>query len=136
MGKISIGGEFGYGASADLAGVRWAHHGVRNVMRRFGLLADPIESLVPPGLDRQRVVAQNDIDKYVTAPADGIAEPLVPLGSFVRAGTPVVRLHDFDRVDEPGLLIPADSDGYVMVRRFQAATRQGDVVMVIGQEIE
>src|SRR5262249_13477163 len=87
MGKITIGGEFGYGASADLAGVRWAHRGVRNVMRRFGLLADPIESLVPPGLDRQRVVAQTDIDKYVTAPADGIAEPLGARGSFDPAGT-------------------------------------------------
>jgi predicted deacylase len=91
---------------------------------------------VAPGLDRQRVVSQTDIDKYITAPADGIAEPLVPLGSFVRAGTPVVRLHDFNRIDEPGLIIPADHDGYVMVRRFRAVTRQGDVVMVIGQEIE
>ena len=136
LGKITIGGEFGFGASADLAGVRWAHHGVRNVMRHFGLLASPIESLVPPGLDRQRVVSQTDIDKYITAAADGIAEPLVPLGSFVRAGTPVVRLHDFDRIDEPGRIIPADHDGYVMVRRFRAVTRQGDVVMVIGQEIE
>jgi predicted deacylase len=135
MGKITIGGEFGYGASTDLAGVRWAHHGVRNVMRHNGLLAGPIESLTPPGLDRQRVVAQTDIDKYVTAPADGIAEPLVPLGSFVHADTPVACLHDFDRFDEPGTVIRADQDGYVLVRRFRAETRQGDVVMVIGQEI-
>src|SRR5205814_10417283 len=92
MGKITIGGEFGYGASADLDGVRWAHHGVRNVMRRFGLLAGPTESLLPPGLDRQRVVAQTDIDRYTTAPVDGIAEPLVPLRSFLRAVTPDARL--------------------------------------------
>src|SRR5579859_3854080 len=38
MGKITIGGEFGFGASADLDGVRWAHHGVLNVMRHHGLL--------------------------------------------------------------------------------------------------
>jgi hypothetical protein len=30
---------------------------------------------------------------------------------------------------------PVDADGYVMVRRFPAKTRQGDVAMVIGQEI-
>jgi predicted deacylase len=36
LGKITIGGEFGYGASADLQGVRWAHEGVLNVMRHFG----------------------------------------------------------------------------------------------------
>jgi predicted deacylase len=135
MGKVTIGGEFGYGASADLDGIRWAHHGVLNVMRHRGLLNSPIESVVPPGLDRQRVVSQTDINKYITAPADGIAEPLVPLGSFVRAGTPVVRMHDFDRIDESGMVIPADDDGYVLVRRFRAETRQGDVVMVIGQEV-
>jgi predicted deacylase len=135
MGKVTIGGEFGFGASADLDGIRWAHHGVLNVMRFHGLLDSPIESLMPSGLDRQRVVAQTDIDKYITAPASGIAEPLVPLGSFVRAGTPVVQLHDFDRIDEPGLVISADDDGYVLVRRFRAETRQGDVVMVIGQEV-
>ena len=45
-------------------------------------------------------------------------------------------MHDFDRIDEPGIVIPADEDGYVLVRRFRAETNQGDVVMVIGQEIE
>jgi predicted deacylase len=136
MGKITIGGEFGYGASTDLQGVRWARHGVLNVMRHNGLLTSPIESLVPAGVDRQRVVAQTDIDRYVTAPISGISEPLVPLGAFVRAGTPVARVHDFERIDEPGIDIRADQDGYVLVRRFRAHTQQGDVVMVIGQEVE
>ena len=76
-------------------------------------------------MDRQRVVAQTDIDRYVTAPMSGISEPLVPLGSFVRAGTPVARLHDFDRFDEPGVDICADQDGYVLVRRFRAADQSG-----------
>lgn len=134
LGKITIGGEFGFGASTDLLGVRWAHRGVLNVLRRFGLLTSPLEDLTPPGLDRQRVVAATDIDRYVTAPARGISEPLVPLGAYVTAGTPVARLHDFDRLDEPGITIRADLDGYVLVRRFRAQTEQGDVVMVIGQE--
>lgn len=135
MGKITIGGEFGFGASTDLDGVRWAHHGTLNVMRHNGVLASPMENIVPAWVDRQRVVVQTDIDRYVTAPVSGISEPLVPLGSFVRAGTPVARLHDFDRFDEPGIDICADQDGYVLVRRFRAETNQGDVVMVIGQEV-
>jgi predicted deacylase len=136
LGKVTIGGEFGYGASADLQGVRWAHHGVLNVMRDAGLLPGPIENLVPPSVDRQRLVWATDVDRWLTAPADGVGEPLVALGGYVRAGQPVVRLHDFDRIDEPGLIIPADQDGYVLVRRFRAVTRQGDVVMVIAQERE
>ena len=75
-----------------------------------------------------------DIDRYITAPFRGISEPLVPLGSYVRAGTPVVRLHDFDRIDEPGTTIRADGDGYVLMRRFRALTEPGDCIMVIGEE--
>lgn len=135
MGKVTIGGEFGYGASADLQGVRHAYGGVLNVLRRYGLLPGEIEDLRPPGLDRQRVVWATDIDGYVTAPCAGIAEPLVPLGARVAAGTPVARLHDFERLDEPGVTIRADRDGYVLVRRFRAQTEQGDVVMVIGSEM-
>jgi len=134
LGKITIGGEFGYGAATDLQGVRWAHGGVLNVLRHFGLLASPLVNLVPPGVDRQRVVVATDIDRYITAPLRGISEPLVPLGAFVTQGTPVARLHDFDRIDEPGATIVADSDGYVLMRRFRAETEQGDMIMVIGQE--
>ncbi|HEV2068069.1 MAG TPA: succinylglutamate desuccinylase/aspartoacylase family protein [Thermomicrobiales bacterium] len=134
MGKITVGGEFGYGASTDLAGVRWAHHGVLNVMRHNGLLDSPIESLTPPGLDRQRFVVSTDIDRWITTPVSGISEPLVPLGAFVTAGTPVTRIHDFDRIDESGVEIRADQNGYVLCRRFHAPTQQGDIVMVIARE--
>jgi predicted deacylase len=136
MGKITIGSELGYGASTDLDGVRWAQGGVRNVMRRFGLLDEPLEELTTPGLDRQRVVSAVDIDRYVTAPVSGISEPLVPVGAFVRAGQPVSRIHDFERFDEPAVEILADSDGYVMCRKFRAATEQGEVVMVIAEEVD
>ena len=136
MGKITIGSELGFGASTDLDGVRWASGGVRNVMRRFGLLDEPIEDVTTPGLDRQRVLSATDIDRYVTAPVSGISEPLVPVGAFVRAGQPVTRIHDFERVDESPVEIAADSDGYVMCRKFRAATEQGEVVMVIAEEIE
>jgi predicted deacylase len=135
MGKLTLGGEFGYGASTDLDGVRWAHHGVMNVLRHNGMIGGPIESLTPVGLDRQRIVAATDIDRWITALISGVSEPLVPLGSYVTSGTPVARIHDFDRVDESGVEIRADQDGYVMCRRFRAVTEQGDVVMVIAQEI-
>jgi predicted deacylase len=135
MGKITIGSELGYGASTDLDGVRWAQHGTRNVMRRFGLLDEPVADLTTPGLDRQRIVSATDIDRYVTAPCSGISEPLVPVGAFVQRGQPVTRIHDFERWDEPAIEIAADQDGYVMCRKFRAATKQGEVIMVIAQEV-
>lgn len=135
MGKITIGSELGYGASTDLDGVRWAHHGTLNVLRHYGLFDEPVAPLTPPGLDRQRVVAATEIDRYVTAPCSGISEPLVPIGSYVTKGMPVTRIHDFDRWDEAPVELLADQDGYVMYRKFRAATEQGEVVMVIAREI-
>jgi predicted deacylase len=135
LGKVTIGSELGYGASTDLDGVRWAQQGMRNVLRRYGLLTEPIADLTPPGLDRQRVVSATDIDRYVTAPVSGISEPLVPIGAFVRQGQPVARIHDFERFDESPVEIRADGDGYVMCRKFRAATEQGEVVMVIAEEV-
>jgi len=135
IGITTIGSELGFGASTDLDGVRWAHHGTLNVLRDAGLLADPIVPQTDPGLDRQRVVKALDIDRWVTSPADGVIEPVAALGSFVRQGDLVARLHDFDRWDEPGFDIRADQDGYVMCRKFRAATQQGDVVMVIAEEV-
>jgi predicted deacylase len=135
LGKITIGGEFGYGASTDCQGVRWAYHGVLNVLRRHGLLAGAVEPLLPPDCDRQRFVSSTDLETWLTAPVSGISEPLLPLGSVVRRGQPVAAIHDFERIDEPPAEIRANLDGYLLVRRFRAPTTQGDVVAVIAQEI-
>ena len=136
MGKITIGGEFGFGASTDLDGVRWAHHGTLNVMRHNGLLTSPIEKIVPR---MGGPAARRRADRYRPlrhrANAAASASRSCRSAPIVRAGTPVARLHDFDRFDEPGVDICADQDGYVLVRRFRAETNQGDVVMVIGQEV-
>jgi len=134
-GKITIGSELGFGTSTDLDGARWAQQGTRNVMRRYGLLDEPIVDLVTPGLDRQRVVSATDIDRYVTAPVSGISEPLVPIGAYVEKGQPVGRIHDFERIGEEPVEIVADGNGYVMCRKFRAATEQGEVVMVIAEEV-
>ena len=72
----------------------------------------------------------------ITSPIAGISEPLAPLGGYVTAGTPVARVHDFYRWDEPGIDIVADQDGYVLCRKFRARTEQGDVVMVIAKEVD
>ena len=128
-------GEIGYGASTDLQGVRWAYEGTLNVMRHFGLLAGKPADLRPPGLDRQRVVRATDVNRWITAPVSGVSEPLVPLGAFVTKGTPVTAIHDFERWDEPPTVVCADGDGYVLSRKFRAATEQGEVVMIIAEEV-
>jgi predicted deacylase len=136
MGKITIGSELGYGASVDLWGVRWATEGTRNVMKRFGLIQGDLVDTRPPDLDRQRVVSATDVNRWITAPVSGISQPLVPLGAFVRKGTPVTAIHDFERWDEPPTVVCADGDGYILSRKFRAATEQGEVVMIIAEEVD
>jgi len=137
MGKITIGSELGYGASTDIDGVRWAYQGVQNVMRHYGLIDEPVEDLtLEKWGNTQRLIQNTDIDTWVTSPIAGISEPLAPLGSYVTKGTPVARVHDFYRWDEPGIDIVADQDGYVLCRKFRAKTEQGEVVMVIGKEVD
>ena len=137
LGKITIGSELGYGASTDIDGVRWAYHGVQNVMRHYGLIDEPVKDLtLAKWGNTQRLIQNTDIDTWVTSPIAGISEPLAPLGSYVTKGTPVARVHDFYRWDEPGIDIVADQDGYVLCRKFRARTEQGEVVMVIGKEVD
>jgi predicted deacylase len=136
MGKITLGSELGYGASTDLDGVRWAHEGTLNVLRHNGVIEGDLVDVTPPGLDRQRVVRNTNINQWITAPVSGISEPLVRLGSYVTKGTPVTAIHDFERWDEPPTVIHADSDGYVINRKFRAATEQGEVVMIVAQEVD
>lgn len=136
MGKITIGSELGYGASTDYWGVRWAQEGTLNVMRHNGLIEGDLVDVTPPGLDRQRLVSATDVNRWITAPVSGISEPLVELGVYVTAGTPVTAIHDFERWDEPPTIIRADGDGFVLSRKFRAATEQGEVVMIIAHEVD
>lgn len=134
MGKITIGGEFGFGASTNYSGVRWAYGGIKNVMKYYHLILGDIKPLLLSEYERQRLVSNTDIDTYVSAPVSGISEPLVAMGSLVRKGQPVTRIHDFERLTESGCEICADKDGYVIARRFRSQTQQGDMVMVIASE--
>ncbi|BBH24942.1 succinylglutamate desuccinylase [Paenibacillus baekrokdamisoli] len=135
MGIVTIGTELGYGASTDLDGVRWAYDGLNNVMKLHKMLPGEVISLLPPTHDRTILVKNTDIDTWMTAPTSGISEPLVPIGAYVRKGDPVTCIHDFEQITKPGYIIKADRDGYVLQRRFRASTRQGDVVMVIAEEV-
>ncbi len=83
MGKITLGSELGYGASTDIDGVRWAYHGIQNVMRHYGLIDEPIEDLtLEKWGNTQRLIQNTDIDTWVTSPIAGISEPLAAAGQF------------------------------------------------------
>lgn len=135
LGKLTLGGEFGFGEGTEREGVARASGGLKNVMRLHGLLPGPIEDLLPKRCDRVRLVQSTDIEKWMTAPVSGIFEPIADLGTFVRHGQPVARIHSFERFDEPGVEIAANADGYLMQRQFRSWVTQGSVVAVVGEEV-
>lgn len=135
MGKIAIGGEFGYGASTDFEGIRYAYEGIFNVLRLHNLLDEPVQ-LFTGAAKRSVLISNTDVDTYVTAPVSGIVESIVPISSFVQEGDPVVRIHNFELLEEQGHTIYANQKGYVIFRRFRAQVTQGDMVMVIADELK
>jgi len=129
MGKITIGSELGYGASTDLDGVRWAHQGLLNVMRHYGLVDEPVQDLRIPQKwgDAQRLVQNIDIDTWVTSPIAGFgtAGPARELCDCRYPGGPSPRLLSLGRA---GIDILATRMDMCSVANFGQIPRQGDVV--------
>ena len=90
-GKITIGGEFGGGETADRFGVRHAYEGVLNVLRHYGLLEGEIQKIRPDSSERPKLVRADQFEDYIPCPRNGIWEPVVDLGQSCEGG----------RVDRP-----------------------------------
>jgi predicted deacylase len=133
-GKITIGGEFGYGESVDIAGTRHAYEGIKNVLRHYGHLEGEPAPVRPPGSEGSRLVDASKIDDYVPAPRDGVWEPVVHLGGRVESGALIGRLHDFSDHSSAPLEIRSAKSGWVLMRHFRAMVAKGVTLYVIAGE--
>jgi predicted deacylase len=131
LGKITIGGEFGRGGATSLIGTEHAYEGVRNVLRHFGLLDEPVRPLGPPG----RVVAAPTLEDYLPAPRDGVWEPTVELGAELAAGELIGRLHDFAEHPSRITEIRSHRAGVLIACHHGARCRQGATIAVIARDV-
>ncbi|MCX6606354.1 MAG: succinylglutamate desuccinylase/aspartoacylase family protein [Acidobacteria bacterium] len=134
LGKISIGGEFGSGETADPVGIRHAYEGIRNVLRHYQLLPEPVQDIRPLGSPPPRLVSATELSAYVPCPRDGVWEPLVDLGAPVAAGDLLGRLHDFSDHAEAPLEIRANRSGYLLMTHRSARPLKGQTLYVIAEE--
>jgi predicted deacylase len=134
MGKITIGTELGYGEATIREGVRHAEVGVRNTLRRYGMLAGELERVRPVGSDPPRIVRAVNLEDYVPAPISGVYEPVAEPGDFVESGQVVGRLYDFDYAGRRPLELRAPRDGWLLVVPFAAAVEKGQTVVVVAEE--
>ena len=134
LGKITIGSELGWGTSVYEEGVRCARRGVLHAAILHDQLQGDMNSFWS-GDEDQIVVSIPSLDCSVRAPYFGHFEPLVPCGTKVDKGRPVALLHDFARIDEKPLQLRAGIDGYVIAQAWHAPVRQGQWVVLIGEEV-
>lgn len=134
-GKITIGGEFGHGESTDPKGTLHAYEGVKNVLRHYGMLPDPVARIDHSRPNPPRIVAAENLEDYVPSPRDCIWEPLVQLGSEVRQGDLLGRLHDFDDHSSPPLKVIANRSGVLVMMHLGAVCEKGETLYVIAQDV-
>ena len=135
LGKITIGTELGWGEAVNSDGVRYGMHGVRAAAVHHGQLRGAIEPIAHHRDGTQKRVTIADRDCIVLAPFDGHYEEIIPCGTAVKKGDVVGRLHDFDRIDEPGFEIRAGCDGYVVAQAWSARVTRGQNVLCVGKPI-
>lgn len=135
-GKITIGSEFGFAESVNMQGTRHAYEGIKNVLRHYGLLDEPVVRIDPERNTPTRIIEAAGLDSYIPAPRDAIWEPLVAPGADVRAGQIIGRMHDFADHTSPALEIEAPKDGVILMMHFPAVTKKGYTLFSIGHEVD
>ncbi len=133
LGKITIGGEFGWGGAVSAEGVRYARHGVVAAAIHHGQLRGRIEKIAHHAAGSQKLAAMVDRDCFTVAPFDGHYEPVVECGEVVPAGALVGWLHDFQRIDLDAWPVRAGVDGVVIAQAWGAVVRQGQHIASVGR---
>lgn len=135
-GKITIGGEFGFGEAAGIQGTLHAYEGIKNVLRHYRLLPGEIVRIDPSRPSRPRFIQAPDLKDYVACPRNGIWEPVAALGADVVEGQLLGRLHDFaDHSSEP-LEIRAHRTGVVGMMYFPAVVKKGSTLYMLAEETQ
>jgi N-alpha-acetyl-L-2,4-diaminobutyrate deacetylase len=135
LGKITVGCELGWGEAVSPIGVRCGKRGVLSAAMRHGQLRSGSAKLDPPEVATARTVSAVRRECVVPAPWPGHFEPLLDCGARVSAGQTVALLHDFNRIDELPWPVRAGVDGYVLAQAWGAVVRQGQHILVVGEEV-
>ncbi len=134
MGKIFISTELGGGGGVTAETVRVAELGLRNLLRHFGLLDEPVVTREELGLEATRLMHTPESDCFVIAEDEGIYEVVAELGSEVEAGAVIGRVHNhFDPSKAPVDHV-AHRSGLLLCRHFPGHIKRGDCAGVIAED--
>jgi predicted deacylase len=133
LGKVTLGTEIGSASQfgAEMVGI--ASRGVRNVLRLHEILGD--QPLVPPERPAQ-VVAAEERDDYIMAPASGIFEPFYEMGQQIEAGEAIGQIFSIEQAHAAPLTVMARTSGMLISRRAFPLVRQGDCLATLVRQFE
>ena len=129
QGKVFISTELGGGGTTTAYTVSIAKKGVRNVLRHAGITQGELEVGETMNLDMP------DGDCFVFSESIGLLEPCVDLGSHVKAGDLIGRVHNIDRTGEAPTDYHAKIDGVLTGRHFPGQIAMGDFLAMIAVQV-
>ncbi len=114
--------------------LRIADIGLRNLLRHFGLLDEPLVRREDFGMEPTRLLHTPDSDCYVFAEDDGIYEVMADLGSEVEAGSVIGRIHNLHDPSKEPVAHTAHRSGLLICRHFPGLIKRGDCAAVIAED--
>ena len=129
MGKVFIGTELGGGGTTTAYTVAIAKKGIRNILRHAGITSGELEVADTLNLDMP------DKNCFVFSESSGLLEPCVDLGSDVRAGDLLGRVHNVERTGLAPTEYHAKIDGVVAGKHFPGHIAMGDFLAVVAVPI-
>ena len=136
QGKIVVSTEMGGGGHVTAAIHRLTASGLRNVLRRFGVIEGEVVTRASLGLPEQTLLRATEPENFMVAPESGMFEVFVDLGQRVEVDEPVGQMHFLERPDRPPEVILSKTAGIVCVVRSIATTAQSDCVVWVAHEVD
>lgn len=130
QGKVFVTTELGGGGTSTARLIQIAKRGVRNLLIHAGILMGTPE--MAPSIEMD----MPDSDCFVFAEHDGLIEPMVDLGGYVRRGAEVARIWPTDRTGVPPIVCLAKRDGILAARHFPGLVKAGDCMAVVAEVLD
>ncbi|KAB2704694.1 MULTISPECIES: N(2)-acetyl-L-2,4-diaminobutanoate deacetylase DoeB [Brucella] len=124
-GKVFVTTELSGGGTISARSAAIAKRGIRNLLRHAGILHGDVEYSPTTWLDMPSQ------ECFGFADTEGLLEPLVDLGTEIRKGDLIARVHNVARTGVAPQEYRAALDGILAARHFPGLIKMGDCLSVI-----
>jgi predicted deacylase len=135
LGKITLGGEFGWGRALQAGGVSMAKQGVLSAAVRHGQMNGPAPQNRHYAAAEQILVDSSSPESSILAPFDGHFEPTIVEGQHVMKEQGIGFLHDFNRLDAAPVGIVAPHEGHVLSMAWNARVAGGQTIAQVAKVV-